>query len=144
MRRLLTTLARRGRLAARVLLVAGTAACTAYRPVQGAPGAAVGPGRIEHARLVLWNGRRVEVRDLSVRGDSLVGFRGGGYDLSPAARGRGYDLSRAAFHVRDVARVERGEPSPGRTAVFVAALAASAAVAYVLAEGIRVMGDPDY
>ncbi|HEX8273986.1 MAG TPA: hypothetical protein VF615_15205 [Longimicrobiaceae bacterium] len=126
-------LARGARAAARALLVAGTAACTAYRPVGGAPGAAVGPGRMEQARLVLWSGRRVEVRDLSVRGDSLVGFRG-----------RGYDIVHAAFHVRDVARVERGEPSPGRTAAFAAALAAGAAVAYVVVEGSRVLGDPDY
>jgi hypothetical protein len=118
---------------AHVLLAASTAACVGWRPIEGAPGAAVGPGRIEHARLTLYSGRRVEVRDVSVRGDSLVGFRG-----------RGYDISHAAFHVRDVARVERGEPSPGRTAVFVAALAATAAAAYVVAEGIRVMSDPNY
>jgi hypothetical protein len=144
MRRLLTTLTRRGRMVARVLLVASTAACTGWRTIDGAPGPGIGPGPIEHARLTLRDGRRVELRGVMVRGDSLVGFRGRGYDLSPAARGRGYDLSPAAFHVRDVARVERGEPSPGRTAVFVAALAASAAAAYVVAEGIRVLGDPNY
>lgn len=127
------TLARSARAVARVLLVAATAACTAYRPVGGAPGAAVGQERIEQARLVLWDGRRVEVRDLSLRGDSLVGFRG-----------RGYDIVHAAFHVRDVGRVERGEPSPGRTALFVAALAASAAAAYVVGTAISVMSDPDY
>jgi hypothetical protein len=88
---------------------------------------------MEQARLVLWSGRRVEVRDLSVRGDSLVGFRG-----------RGYDIVHAAFHVRDVARVERGEPSPGRTAAFAAALAAGAAAVYVVGTAISVMSDPNY
>lgn len=133
MRRLPTTLTRCGRMVARLLLVASTAACTGWRPVDGTPGPGAGPAPIEHARLTLRDGRRVEVRDVSVRGDSLVGFRGRGYDLSPAA-----------FHVRDVARVERAEPSPGRTAFFVAALAASAAVAYLVADGIRVMSDPNY
>ncbi|MEW5927232.1 MAG: hypothetical protein AB1941_07100 [Gemmatimonadota bacterium] len=133
MRGLLTTLTRRGRTAARLILVASTAACTGWRPIEGAPGPGIGPGPIEHARLTLRDGRRVELRGVSVHGDSLAGFRG-----------RGYDVSHAAFHVRDVARVERGEPSPGRTAIFVVALAACAAAAYLVADGIRVMGDPDY
>lgn len=84
------------------------AACTPWHagslPAPGAPPGA-GEGRDVRARVVLADGRRVELRGLAVRDDSVVGYRGPTDD----ARWR------FAAPVSEVVSVERADFTFART-----------------------------
>lgn len=108
-----------------VLLLAG--ACTTWR---GSPGALTRPDstvEIRRARVVLRAGSSYEVRDASVRADSVIGLAGA-------------DRTRVAFARDEVARIETRQVSTSRTiglvlgSAAVLALLSAIALAQALSE----------
>ena len=100
-----------GRAIFAALVLASAPACAAWRTHAVPPSGAMASGTV---RVVLANGAELRMRRVVRTGDSLIGEAG-----RPARR--------RAVALGDVARVERREPSTGRTAALVASLVLAAA-----------------
>jgi len=103
------------------LLLTQLTACMTWRPVPGTLDQQAGAEPISRGRLRLRSGAELSLRDVAVRGDSVIGYAG-----SPRER--------RALAVADVASVERRQLSVGRTvAVVVGAAVVTTIVAFGLA-----------
>jgi hypothetical protein len=91
-----------------VLLLTQLIACMTWRPVPAAQG---GTEPIARARLRLRSGAELSLRDVSVRGDSAVGYTDNPHE-------------RRAVPITDVASIEQRKLSVGRTAAVVVGVAA--------------------
>jgi hypothetical protein len=116
----------RGAICATLLLTQLTA-CMTWRPVPVARDQQAAAEPFGRARLRLRSGAELTLRDMTVRGDSAIGFT-----ENPRER--------RALPIGDVASIERRQLSAGRTAgVVVGAVAVTTIVAFGLA--IRDLGN---
>ena len=104
------------------LLLTQLTACMTWRPVPGTLDQQVGAEPIARARLRLRSGAELSLREVTVRGDSVIG-----YTESPRER--------RALPVADVASMDRRSLSAGRTAAVVVG---AAAVTTIVALGLAI------
>jgi hypothetical protein len=106
-----------------------SAACTVWGP-QSANELSDLNGR---GRVVLTDGRRLDLRDIRVSTDSVFGI----------VRGR-YGNDSVAIYRGDVIAVQRREPNSARTVALIAGLAVAFVVLYYVAFCIAVCNNPNY
>jgi hypothetical protein len=103
------------------LVLTQLAACMTWRPVLATSDQQADTEPIARARLRLRSGAELSLRDVRVRGDSVVGYAGD-------------PRERRAVPIADVASIERRRLSVGRTAgIVVGAAAVTTIVAFGLA-----------
>lgn len=100
------------------LLLMQLAGCMTWHVVPGTPEQQTGAQRISHARLRLRDGSEIQLHDVTVSADSVIGFPGAGRE-------------RRAVPVADVASIERRQLSAARTAALVVGTATVATLVLV-------------
>lgn len=108
------------RMIALLLLVLYVPACTGWMEQSQPVPQVVAEKRPDEVRVYLRDGRRVDLREPRVEGDSLVGRE----RLAQAGTTRTPEWPRAAYALADIQRLETKETDSGKTWMAVAVIAA--------------------
>ena len=112
---------RHGRRTRATLLVLFATSCTMWRPLPGASLAPAQSERLRHAKVFLRDGTELELENVTIRPDSIIGLGGDTHTRLSVAR-------------REVAAVEAPEPDAQKT--FLAGALVTVALAFLYAATI--------
>jgi hypothetical protein len=102
-----------------LLAVVFVAGCAIWRPLPGAGFAAARSDHLDHARVVLRDGSRTELEDVTINRDSIIGFH------SDSA-------TRFAVARSEVTRVDAWQPDGAKSFAAGALITASVLAVYVM------------
>jgi hypothetical protein len=120
----------RARILGLILLLEVVASCSAWHPLPGANLANQQSEPLGHAKVFLRDGTELELRDATIRSDSIIGFGGDAH-------------ARLAVTRTDVVRVDALQPDALKTVLAGALLTVSLTFLYVATVVALLYGDHD-
>jgi|KBSMisStandDraft_5_1062788.scaffolds.fasta_scaffold388225_2 hypothetical protein len=111
-----------------LLAAALSTGCAVWRPLPGGGFAGTGSDHLDHARVVLRDGTRTEITDVTISRDSIIGFR----------RDR---FTRFAVARTDAASVEAWQPSAPKSFAAGALLTSSVLAVLIVTMIILLSGE---